>query len=280
MTETVVACCQLELRVGETEGNRAAAAAAVRWAAAQGANVVVLPELTNSGYVFADRAEATACAEPLDGRTVSQWSALAREHELVIVGGLCEEDAEGTLRNTAVVVDRSGLRAAYRKAHLWDREHLVFTPGDEAPPVVDTDHGRIATVVCYDLEFPEWLRLPALAGTELLCAPTNWPREPRPTDERPAEVVRVQAAASVNRMFIAACDRAGVERGVEWVSGTVVVGPDGYPLAGPVCEDRSVTVLARCALERARQKHVSDRNDVFADRRPELYGGAVPLADR
>jgi predicted amidohydrolase len=136
-------------------------------------------------------------------------------------------------------------------------------------------HGRLSVIVCYDVEFPEWVRLPALNGADLLCVPTNWPRESRPAGERPAEVVRVQAAASVNRMFVAACDRAGSERGVDWVSGTVIVGPDGFPLAGPVVEDRAVTLLAACRLDEARRKRVSERNDVLGDRRPELYGAVA-----
>jgi predicted amidohydrolase len=272
VSDTVVACCQLSLAVGETEANRAACRAAIIGAAQQGADVVVVPELANSGYVFADAAEARRSAETVDGATVSDWMALAREHDLVIVGGICElEPSAGAVRNSSVIVDAAGLRAVYRKAHLWDRELLVFQAGHERPPVVDTVHGRISTIVCYDVEFPEWVRLPALDGAELLCLPTNWPREPRPAGERPAEVVRVQASASVNRMFIAACDRAGAERGVDWVSGTVIVGPDGFPLAGPVCDDRAVTVSARCRLAEARYKGISARNDVMEDRRPELY---------
>ncbi len=270
MSGVAVACCQLSPRIGELEHNRARAAAAIVEAAAGGASIVVLPELVNSGYVFADVAEARSCAEALDGPTVSQWSALAREHDLVIVGGVCEDDGP-VLRNTSVIVDHDGVRAVYRKAHLWDRESLFFEPGAEHPPVIDTAHGRLATMICYDLEFPEWVRLAALAGAELLCAPTNWPREPRPADERPAEVVRVQAGASSNRMFIAACDRCGSERGVEWVAGTAIVGPDGFPLAGPVCSDEPTTVTAPCDLAQARDKRTSERNDVFADRRPELY---------
>jgi 5-aminopentanamidase len=272
VTETVVACCQLSLSVGETDSNRAACREAIATAGAAGAEIVVVPELANSGYVFADAAEARRCAEPMDGDTVSEWSALARRHGLVIVGGVCELDGEAdVLRNSSVIIDPDGLRAVYRKAHLWDREALVFEPGRERPPVVDTAHGRVATMVCYDVEFPEWVRLPALDGADLLCVPTNWPREPRPDGERPAEVTRVQAGASVNRMFIAACDRAGAERGVGWVSGTVIVGPDGYPLAGPVCQDRSITIMAACRLDDARRKQTSPRNDAIADRRPELY---------
>ena len=272
MTDTVIACCQLSLRVGDVEFNRAACRDAIAGAVDRGADIVVVPELANSGYVFADADEARRCAETVDGETVAEWTSLAREHRLVVVGGLCELDTTaGVLRNSAVILDADGLRAVYRKAHLWDREQLVFDPGQEPPPVVDTRHGRVATMVCYDVEFPEWVRLPALAGADLLCVPTNWPREPRPADERPAEVTRVQANASVNRMFIAACDRAGDERGVQWVSGTVIVGPDGYPLAGPVCQDRSVTVTARCRLSEAREKRTSERNDALNDRRPDLY---------
>jgi predicted amidohydrolase len=271
VSEVAVACCQLAPRIGDLEFNRARARAAIVDAAGRGARIVVLPELAVSGYVFADGAEARECAEPLEGGiTVAQWAELAREHDLVIVGGVCEDDGP-VLRNTSVIVDASGMRAVYRKAHLWDRESLFFAPGVDRPPVVETAYGRIATMVCYDLEFPEWVRLPALAGADLLCAPTNWPREPRPTGERPAEVVRVQAGASSNRMFIAVCDRCGGERGVDWTSGTAIVGPDGFPLAGPVCADVPTTIMARCDLARARDKRTSERNDVFADRRPELY---------
>jgi predicted amidohydrolase len=272
MSEVVVACCQLTLTVGEVERNREACRRAIAEAAELGAQIVVLPELANSGYVFKDRSEARACAEPLDGPTVTEWISLARKHGLVIVGGVCESDeSAGLIFNSAVIVDGGGLRAVYRKAHLWDREQLVFEPGREPPPVVDTPHGRLSVVVCYDLEFPEWVRLAALGGVELLCAPTNWPREPRPDGERPVEVVRVQADASMNRIFIAACDRAGTERGVEWVNGTVIVGPDGFPLAGPVGRDETATVIARCRLSDAQSKRVSERNDVLEDRRPELY---------
>ena len=270
MSEAAVACCQLAPRIGELEANRSACRTAIAGAAEQGAQVVVLPELAVSGYVFADPAEARGCAEPLDGATVTEWAELAREHELVIVGGVCERDGEH-LRNTAVIVDPAGMRAIYRKAHLWDREKLFFEPGSEPPPVINTAHGRIATMVCYDVEFPEWVRLAALAGADLLCVPTNWPREPRPAGERAAEVVRVQAGASTNHMFIAACDRAGAERGVDWVGASVIVDPYGFPLAGPAVADQTVTLIASCALAQARDKRLSERNDALADRRPELY---------
>jgi len=268
---TIVTCCQLAPVFGDPAANRELTAGAVTRAAERGAGVVVLPELVSSGYVFRSRAEAVASAEAPDGPTVTGWARLAAEHQIVIVGGFCET-AGGELYNSAALVDSGGLRCVYRKAHLWDEESLWFTPGSAAPPVVATRLGRIAVMICYDLEFPEWVRLPALDGAQLLCAPTNWPAFPRPDGERPAEIVRVQADAAVNRMFIAACDRTGAERGVDWVAGSVIVDPDGWPLAEATGAAGPVTITAPCQLARALDKATGPRNDVHADRRPGLYG--------
>src|SRR4051812_10466183 len=213
MTEVAVACCQLGPVIGELEHNRAQARAAIEAAARDGAEVIVLPELCNSGYVFADADEARRLAEPIDGATVTGWADLARSLDLVLVGGFCELDPSGVVRNSAVLVDRGGVRAIYRKAHLWDREGLVFEAGSDPPPVVNTAAGRIGVMVCYDLEFPERVRLAALDGAELICAPVNWPAAPRPDAERPGEVVRAQAAAAVNRGVSPARDPVGSARG-------------------------------------------------------------------
>ena len=213
MNTTVVACCQLTPVFGDPAANRELTADAITDAAGRGAGVVVLPELVSSGYVFRSRAEAQASAETADGPTLALWARLAARHEIVIVGGFCEI-ADGVLFNSAALVDPGGLRWVYRKAHLWDAESRWFTPGSMPPPVIPTRFGRIAVMICYDLEFPEWVRLPALDGAQLLCAPVNWPAFPRPDGERPAEIIRAQADAAVNRMFVAACDRTGEERGV------------------------------------------------------------------
>jgi predicted amidohydrolase len=275
---TRVACCQVSPQIGDLAGNRAAGLAAAARAAGDGAEIVILPELSASGYVFRDEAEARALAEPAAGPSAAAWSSLAAQRGITIVGGICELGGGGRLYNSALVVDASGVRAVYRKAHLWDAEKLVFTPGDVAPPVVESAGVRLAVMICYDLEFPEWVRLAALAGAQLLCVPANWPEMPRPPHaaaERPMEVVRAQAAAAVNRIFVAACDRAGIERGVAWVGGSVIVDPDGWPVAGPEPGDRELTIMASCDLASAADKHISERNHVLADRRPECYRGLL-----
>jgi len=272
-----IAACQVSLRVGEMEQNRAAAADAVTLAAGQGAKIVVLPELTPSGYVFGDPAEARALAEPSDGPTAAQWHDLAVRHEIVIVGGFSELGADGLLYNSAMLVDPSGVRAVYRKAHLWDAEADFFTPGNAPPPVVKTSYGAVAMLICYDVEFPEWVRLPALAGAELLAVPTNWPAEPVPASERSILTANVQVQAFANRMFIAAACRCGTERGVPWTGGSIITGHDGYPLAGPASTSESAggaqpeLLIADCDLALARSKAVGPRNDAHADRRPDLY---------
>ena len=269
---TVVAACQLSLAIGDPDGNLAAAAGAVESAAAAGAGLVVLPELCDSGYVFRDAAEARTLARPAaDSAALRQWQALAARHHTVIAGGFCELAPDGRLFNSAALVDGSGVRAVYRKAHLWDAEKLIFTPGADVPPVVGLSLGRVSVMICYDLEFPEWVRLAALAGADLIAAPVNWPAMPVPAGERPCDVVRVQADACVNGVFIAVADRCRVERGVSWVGGTVIVGPDGYPLAGPVTADEPAVLVASCDLACARNKQISAHNDVFTDRRPLLY---------
>lgn len=270
-SSVVVACCQLAPTLGDPGANRELVADAVTQAVASGAQIVVLPELVSSGYMFTDTAEAAASAEAVDGETVTLWARLAHENDIVIVGGFCERGADERVFNSAAVVDPDGLRAVYRKAHLWDAERFIFTPGDEAPPVIDTMFGSIAMMICYDLEFPEWVQLPALNGAQLLCAPVNWPVYTRPEGERPAEVVRVQADAAGNRMFIAVCDRTGLERGAEWVGASVIVDADGWPLAGGSATTGTTVTMAECRLSVALDKNIGQYSNVHTDRRPNLY---------
>lgn len=191
--------------------------------------------------------------------------------DVVVVAGFCERLDTTRVANSAALIDPTGLRAVYRKAHLWDTECAIFTPGDALPPVVQTRFGRIGLLICYDLEFPEWVRTVALQHAQLLCVPTNWPDGGHPDGERPSEVVRVQANAAFNRLFIAASGRCGPERGVQWVGGSVIVDCDGYPLAGPLGAQETGTVQAALNLAEADHKWISPHNHVINDRRTELY---------
>jgi predicted amidohydrolase len=266
---TRVAVQQLAPTLGDVEANRALALAAIREALEAGADVVVLPELITSGYLFASREEVAAAAIGRDHEILGEWAAEAARADAVIVAGFCERGDDGEIYNSAALLDAGGLRAVYRKLHLWDGEKLLFVPGSEAPPVVDTRVGRIAAVICYDLEFPELTRAVALAGAQLLAVPTNWPLVPRPDGERPPEAVIAMAAARVNRMAVACADRLGTERGLEWTGGATIIGVDGWVAAET---HEPGLLLADLDLAPALDKRLTERADAFGDRRPELYG--------
>lgn len=266
---THVACAQLAPVFGDVDGNRARAAEAVETAARRGADLVILPELCTTGYAFADESEARELGEPADGPTLGQWRALASAHSVVIVGGFCELDAEGTPRNSALVVDQDGSSRVYRKTHLWDREQLIFVAGTAPPPVIDTTAGRVGIAICYDAFFPEVMRVLALAGADVIAVPMNSPVIDPPTEPLAAEVVLALASAQVNRVYVAQADRSGAERGIDWANASAICDPDGRLLAGPVTGP--ALLMAACDLERARDKALGARNHVVADRRPQLY---------
>ena len=257
---TIVSCRQLAPRVGEPAYNRALTVAAVRTAVDGGARIIVLPELATAGYVFESREEVDDAALAADDALFADWSDAVRPADAVVIGGFAERADDGTVFNSAAVVDGSGVRAIYRKTHLWDREQEWFVAGDELPPVVETPAGRIGVAICYDLEFPEVTRHLALAGAELIAVPTNWPLVARPDGERPPEVVIAMAAARVNRVSIACCDRAGTERGQRWTEGSTIVSADGWPLAtagageGDATADVDLAALARQASGRAQRR--------------------------
>ncbi|WP_258348237.1 nitrilase-related carbon-nitrogen hydrolase [Saccharopolyspora gregorii] len=263
---TRVHCAQLAPRVADLPHNRELSASAVRGAAARGADVIVLPELVTSGYRLSSVAEAASVAVTPDDPLFAEWGRAAPDS--VVVGGFCERGAGGELHNSAAVLDRGELVAAYRKTHLWDEEKLLFTPGSAAPPVLDTSRGRIGVLICYDLEFPELTRKLALEGADLLAVPTNWPLVPRPAGERPPEVVIAMAAARVNGVAIACCDRAGTERGTRWTEGSAVIDHEGWVRAEA---DESGCAEADLDLAASRTKRRTAHADLFADRRPELY---------
>ncbi|MEA2254191.1 MAG: hypothetical protein QOG35_236 [Solirubrobacteraceae bacterium] len=269
---TRIVCQQLAPRIADLPANRELAMAAIGAAVDAGADVVVLPELVTSGYVFASTEEAASVAVAPDHELFADWAAEAARGSAVVIGGFCELGDDGLLYNSAALVDPSGVRAVYRKTHLWDREKLVFEPGAQPPPVVDTHAGRIALLVCYDLEFPELTRTVALAGADLIAVPTNWPLVDRPAGERAPEVVIAMAAARVNRVFVACCDRTGTERGQEWNAATTIVDASGWVVA---TADERGTATADVDLARARDKTLTEHSDALGDRRPELYGAVA-----
>jgi 5-aminopentanamidase len=266
-----VACCQIAPEVARPDQNADLALGAIAGAIDAGAQIVVLPELVNSGYMFNSVDEARAAAVPVDGELLAGWAREAARAQAVIVGGFCELAADGRLYNSSALVDGDGVRAVYRKLHLWNEEPRWFAPGDQPAPVIETHHGRIGLAVCYDIEFPELPRGLALHGADLIALPANWPLDPLPGGERPILHSLAMMTAYLSKVYVAVCDRCGTERGLEFQGGSVIAGPDGWLRAGPVADRGVETLIADCDLAGSREKRNGEHNDAFADRRPGFY---------
>lgn len=264
-----VACAQVRLDIDDPDASWRAVLDAVEDAAPD-ADVVVLPELANSGYVFADRAEARRLAEPLESPRLAQLAEASARHSSVIVTGWCERAVGGPF-SSAVVLDAGRVVASYRKCHLWGTEKAVFEAGDAGPLVVDTSAGRLAVMVCYDLEFPEFVRRAAEAGADLVTAPVNWPLLARPAGERPLEQHKLQAYAGAYAVAIAVADRCGAERGQDWIGGSCIAGADGYLRANALEPGPGRAQVITTSLVLSGSRALGPHNDALTDRRPELY---------
>ncbi|MBO0345545.1 nitrilase family protein [Roseibium limicola] len=271
--EVGVAAIQMEPRFGLTEDNVSLSIERMEEAAAQGAQVIVLPELCNTGYVFQSRSEAFGLAEPVpSGQSCLRWIEAAARLGVYLVAGITERDGD-KLFNSAVIIGPDGYMGTFRKLHLWGDEALYFTPGDLGVPVFDTPLGRLSCHICYDCWFPEVWRLQALAGAELICVPTNWVPIPGqdPNREAMANIV-VMGAAHCNSVFVVAANRTGTERGQPFIGQSVIVSQTGWPVAGPASAEDEETLIARVNLADARRKrNWNDFNQPLRDRRTDVY---------
>lgn len=263
-----VACAQLNLPVGDVQGCLEKTCSAIAEARAKGADLIVLPELASCGYPLASADEARSCAER-SSECLASWQKAAGD-EITVIAGFAESTSD-FVYNSCALIDRSGVRATYRKLHLWDREKLLFAPGSTPPALTETRFGLISMAICYDLEFPELTRNLALSGADLLALPTATPYSPRPDGTHPMAVTLAMSTARLNGMFLACCDHSGAERGIAFDGGTVIASNTGWLLAGPPEAYGEGVVVADCDLTKARNKKRGERNDLFADRRPQMY---------
>ena len=239
-----------------------------------GARLVVLPELAVPGYAL-DRGIAEA-AEPLHGPTVAAWRRLAAESGAVIAGGFCERDGD-KIYNTAVLTGPDSLLLHYRKLHLFDREKLVFAPGDHGLAVVDTPVGRIGLCVCYDLRFVEVLRALALQDAEIVAVPTAWvggfDRRARPADGIIGQARGAVLQANLDQVYVACASTAGEAGGIGFLGSSLVADPYGELLAGPFGPDEERIEVVSADLDAVRAAQA--RSELIrprGDRRTDVYG--------
>ena len=264
----------------------------VREAARLGAQIVCLPELFQTQY-FCQR-EDTALfdlAEPIPGPTTTKLSELAKQLRIVLVASLFEKRAAGVYHNTAVTFDTDGaLKSLYRKMHIPDDplyyEKYYFTPGDLGFKAVDTNVGRVGTLVCWDQWYPEGARITALQGAHLIFYPTaiGWhPAEKAEFGKAQHDAWRTiqRAHAIANGVYVAVVNRVGTEHGdirgnsapgagLEFWGGSFLCDPFGRVITEASHDKEEILVgeIDLKALEDIR------RNWRFLrDRRIDSYGG-------
>jgi len=231
----------------------------------QEADLWVLPELFATGYQFKDRAEVEILAEPADGMTIRTLADQAGKLGTRFCGGFPERDGS-SVYNSAFLVGPGGLEASYRKVHLFDREKELFQAGDRGFEVVDVAGVPMGMMVCFDWIFPESARTLALRGARVILHPSNLVL-PHCPDAMPVRCIE-------NRVFAVTANRIGVEartgEALTYIGMSQIVDPTGQILAR-AGRDEEVATVVEIDPARASDKHITQRNDLFDDRKPHFY---------
>lgn len=248
-----------------------------------GAQLIVLPELSSTGYTFETREQAFQHAESVpDGPTVSRWIAFAREHQIYLAAGLVEQSGM-KLFDSAVLVGPAGFIGVYRKAHLWNQEKLWFSPGDLGFPVFETPIGRIGLLICWDIWFPEVPRLLSQQGADIICSLNNWVWTPPPLFDEAGRCMAsylTMTAAHVNNVVIAAANRIGTDKGERFLGCSLIAGTNGWPLGEVACAEEQTILYADVDLGATRSAPIwNPLNDLHRDRRCDLYDPMLGYTD-
>lgn len=235
-------------------------------------DLVVLPELACSGYVFANQAEVAKVAESIpEGICYRTFSRLSAKLNCSIVYGFAELGEAGKYYNSSVLCNPDGSFFVYRKIHLFNREKLFFSPGDAAFAVHPAKQGvMVGMMICYDWQFPEAARSLALQGAQIICHPANlvlpWCQQ------------AMKLRSLENRVFSITANRIGCEVNGEhsetFTGRSQILDTRGEVLASLELAEPGIATV-EIYLWQALDKRVSERNDAFADRRPEFYRGLL-----
>jgi predicted amidohydrolase len=252
---------QMEPQIASVEENIAKVKVLLKEAGENAIDVLVLPELCNSGYVFQSSDEANASAEEIpQGPMSSELLAWSKDGRMV-VAGICEKTDKG-LYNSAGVFANGEHITTYRKIHLFLNEKSWFNPGNDEPPVVEFNGNKFGVMICFDWIFPEIARVLALKGAQVILHPANLVL-PYCQD---AMITR----SIENRVFTATANRIGTEREVAFSGHSQITSPKGQRLTILTGEEIGVTGFD-IDPSIADDKMITNRNHLFDDRHPNLY---------
>ncbi|MFU8827641.1 MAG: nitrilase-related carbon-nitrogen hydrolase [Brevefilum sp.] len=231
------------------------------------ADLIVLPELANTGYLYENTKALFPYAEPNDasGAFLQSLIALSNDTQGLIVSGYAEL-AKDKLFNSAIAISKEGVVANYRKIHLYADEKLLFQPGDNPFQVFTWLGVKIGMMICFDWIFPESARSLALGGAQIIAHPANL--------VLPYCQNAMLTRSIENQVFTITANRIGTERipgaKLTFTGTSQMSSPVGEVLdRGP--ENEETVKIRNIDPHRALNKMISAQNDLFADRRPEFY---------
>ncbi|MHA1634805.1 MAG: nitrilase-related carbon-nitrogen hydrolase [Candidatus Thorarchaeota archaeon] len=224
-------------------------------------DVLVLPELCNSGYVFKTMSEAVDSAEVIPTGPMSKELLTWSSSERLVVAGICEQTKEG-LYNSAAVFGNGKHITTYHKIHLFLNEADWFKPGQEEPPVIEHNEYRFGVMICFDWIFPEAARGLALKGAQVILHPANL--------VLPYCQNAMITRSIENRVFTATANRIGTEREVNFSGFSQITDVKGNLLCHMHKEEVGIASVEIEPIL-ADDKSITARNDVLGDRHPELY---------
>ncbi|MFT4193221.1 carbon-nitrogen hydrolase family protein [Ottowia sp.] len=258
-----------------------------------GAQLIVFPELSNTGYVeplapgaaFSEDVGGAAGAasyaqrlyeasEPEGGPFTQMLCGLAREHSVHIVAGLALRHPvlPGALHNASVLVGPQGVLGIYHKIHRWHLEKLYFMAG-ESIAVQRTPFGRIGMQVCYDIRFPELTRALMLQGADIITNVwASFRDEDQPLADEHIFTHRAYTRATENGVFFLSCNRAGRQGHCRFMGRSLIVAPDGKVLAASHSEDEGVV---QAELDLSAVTRYRSFVGLLTDRRPDVYARAA-----
>jgi len=252
-------------------------AAAVRQAAARGAQVILPSELFE-GFYFCrhERNEFFARALPLDRHpAVQAMREVALETKTYIPASFFEKDGPHHYNSLAMIDDGGNVMGVYRKSHIpagpGYEEKWYFRPGNTGFKVWDTKHGRIGVGICWDQWYPETARSMMLMGAEVLFYPTAIGSEPHEPglDSRRMWVRAMQGHSVSNIVPVVACNRIGTEEGQRFYGNSFITDHFGDIVAELGTEEPGILVQE---LDLDLATRTRAEWGFFRDRRPELYG--------
>jgi predicted amidohydrolase len=230
------------------------------------ADLIILPELANSGYNFTDRNHALQHAETVEDSEFIDWlRRWALMHETNIVTGFLEKEGD-KLFNSSVYINKRGKKEVYRKVHLFMNEKNIFDRGDKGFPVFQMGEYKLGMLICFDYLFPEPWRIMALKGADIIAHPSNL------ITDNAFKVVPAQAI--MNGYYVFTTNRTGTEGELIFAGKTFAVDHRGNVL-NTASPDESEVVITKIDPLLARDKMITPANHILNDRFPEEYDGLI-----